>query len=57
MLLAADVDLRTAGQVLGHSQVAQTAQYSHVMADRKSIVAARIEATMFGRRQNRTSRR
>jgi integrase len=51
MLLAADVDLRTAGQVLGHSQVAQTAQYSHVMADRKSIVAARIEATMFGRRQ------
>lgn len=49
MMLATDLDLRTAGQVLGHSQVALTARYSHVLADRKSVAAARIEATMFGR--------
>jgi integrase len=43
MMLANDLDLRTAGQVLGHSQVALTARYSHVLADRKSVAAARIE--------------
>jgi integrase len=51
MMLDSDLDLRTAGQVLGHSQVAQTARYSHVLADRKSVAAARIEATMFGHRK------
>jgi integrase len=48
MMLASDLDLRTAGQVLGHSQVALTARYSHVLADRRSVAAARIEQTMFG---------
>ncbi|MHB1533918.1 MAG: tyrosine-type recombinase/integrase [Acidimicrobiales bacterium] len=51
MMLDSDLDLRTAGQVLGHSQVAQTARYSHVLADRKSVAAARIEASMFGHRK------
>lgn len=48
MMLASDLDLRTAGQVLGHSQVALTARYSHVLADRRSVAAARIEQTLFG---------
>jgi site-specific recombinase XerD len=48
MMLASDLDLRTAGQVLGHSQIALTARYSHVLADRRSIAAARIEESMFG---------
>jgi integrase len=47
MMLASDLDLRTAGQVLGHSQVAQTARYSHILADRRSVAAARIEGTLF----------
>jgi hypothetical protein len=37
--------------VLGHSRVALTARYSHVLADRRSIAAARIEASMFGERK------
>jgi integrase len=41
MMLASDLDLRTAGQVLGHSQVALTARYPHVLADRRSVAAAR----------------
>ncbi|HWG73520.1 MAG TPA: site-specific integrase [Acidimicrobiales bacterium] len=49
-MLANDVDIRTAGAVLGHSQIAQTARYSHVLADRKSVAAARIEGALFGER-------
>lgn len=48
MMLANDLDLRTAGALLGHSQVALTARYSHVLADRKTVAAARIEAALFG---------
>ena len=51
MMLASDLDLRTAGQLLGHSQVALTARYSQVLADRRSGAAARIEETMFGAKQ------
>lgn len=50
MMLASDFDLRTAGQMLGHSQVTLTARYSHILADRRSVVAARIEAALFGSR-------
>ncbi len=48
MMLASDLDLRTAGQVLGHSQLVLTARYSHILADRRSVAAARIEAALFG---------
>ncbi len=51
MMLASDLDLRTAGQVLGHSQVALTARYSHILADRRSVAATRIEATLFGEKR------
>jgi integrase len=51
MMLASDLDLRTAGQVLGHSQIALTARYSHILADRRSVAAARIESAFFGRVQ------
>jgi hypothetical protein len=44
-------DLRTAGQALGHSEIALTARYSHVLAGRRWIATARIEASMFGQRQ------
>jgi site-specific recombinase XerD len=48
MMLTSDLDLRTAGAVLGHGQVAQTVRYSHILADRKSVAAARIGETLFG---------
>ena len=48
MMLASDLDLRTAGAVLGHSQIALTARYSHILADRRSVAASRIERTLFG---------
>jgi len=54
MMLASDLDLRTAGQVLGHSQVAQTARYSHILRDRRSVAAARIEATLFAPKEGRS---
>ncbi len=50
MMLASDLDLRTAGQVLGHSQIALTARYSHILADRRSVAASRIERVLFGER-------
>jgi hypothetical protein len=53
MMLDSDLDLKTAGQVLGHSQLALTARYQHVLAERKSVAASRIEAAMFGRRKSR----
>ena len=49
MMLASDLDLRTAGAVLGHSQIALTARNSHILADRRSVAASRIERTLFGR--------
>ncbi len=48
-LLLADVDLPTAGALLGHSRVEMTARYSHVLADRKRVAADRMERTLFGR--------
>jgi integrase len=48
-LLLADVDLATAGQVLGHSRVEMTARYSHVLADRKRVAANRMAGVLFGR--------
>ena len=50
MMLENELDLRTAGAVLGHSQVSQTARYSHVLADRKAVAAERIEHAPFGTR-------
>jgi len=44
MMLENELDLRTAGAVLGHSQVSHTARYSHVLADRKLVAADRIES-------------
>lgn len=48
LLLEADVDLKSAGQVLGHGTVAQTAAYTHVLADRKAATARAVEAHVFG---------
>lgn len=48
-LLLADVDLPTAGALLGHSRVEMTARYSHVLADRKRVAADRMQRTLFGR--------
>jgi integrase len=53
MMLDSDLDLKTAGQLLGHSQLALTARHQHVLAERKSVAASRIEAAMFGRRKGR----
>jgi integrase len=51
MMLDNDLDPKTAGQVLGHSQIVLTARYQHVLADRKSVAAGRIEAAVFGKRR------
>ena len=51
LMLDNDLDLKTAGQVLGHSQLVLTACYQHVLADRKSVAAGRIEAAVFGKRR------
>ena len=51
MMLENELDLRTAGAVLGHSQVSQTARYSHVLADRKAVAAERIERLRLDPRQ------
>ena len=37
MMLDNDLDLKTVGQLLGHSQLAHTGRYTHVLADRKSV--------------------
>jgi len=49
LLLEADVDLKSAGQILGHGTVSQTAAYTHVLADRKAAAARAVEAHVFGR--------
>jgi integrase len=46
-LLLADVDLATAGAVLGHSRVEMTARYTHVVADRKRVAAERMTGVLF----------
>ena len=51
MMLDHDLDQRTAGQVLGRFQLALTARYQHVLADRKWVAERRVEAAMFGRRK------
>jgi len=48
MLLEADVDLKSAGQVLGHGTVAQTAAYTHILTDRKVATARAMDAFVFG---------
>jgi integrase len=48
MMLSADLDQKTTGQVLGHSRTAQTDRYLHVLEDRKSVAAARIADALFG---------
>lgn len=48
LLLEADADLKSAGQILGHGTIAQTAEYTHVLADRKAAVARAVEAHIFG---------
>lgn len=50
MMLENELDLRTAGAVLGHSQVSHTARYRHVLADRKLVAADRIEKALFSRK-------
>jgi site-specific recombinase XerD len=47
LMLGSDTDLQTAGQTLGHSSTAQTAKYTHVVADRKAA-AARMESLVWG---------
>jgi len=39
----------SAGQILGHSSVSQTAAYTHVLADRKAAAARAVEEHVFGR--------
>ena len=47
-LLEADVDLKAAGQVLGHVTIAQTAAYTHILTDRKVATARAMDAFVFG---------
>jgi integrase len=48
MLLEAQVDLKAAGQVLGHGTIAQTAAYTHILSDRKVATARAMDAFVFG---------
>jgi hypothetical protein len=48
MMLSADRDPKTTGQVLGPSRTAQTDRYPHALEDRKSVAAARIVDALFG---------
>ena len=52
LLLEAEVDLKSAGQVLGHTTVAQTAAYTHVLADRRAAAARAVEAHVFGHKES-----
>jgi hypothetical protein len=56
MMLDSDLDLKTVGQLLEHSQVAHPAKYSHILADRKSVAVTRIDQTLFGPRRQRPKR-
>ena len=48
LLLEAKVGLKSAGQVLGHGSIAQTAAYTHVLIDRKIAAARAVDAFVFG---------
>jgi site-specific recombinase XerD len=47
-LLIADVDLATAGAMLGHFRVDMTRRYTHVLADRQRFAANRMSDVLFG---------
>jgi integrase len=49
-----DLDLKTVGQLLGHSQLAHTGRYIHVLADRKSVAAHRIDQALFSSRRTKS---
>ena len=51
MMLDNDLDLKAVGQLLGHSQLAHTSRYTHVLADRKSVAAQRIDQALFRSRR------
>ena len=51
MMLDNDLDLKTVGQLLGHSQLAHTGRHTHVLADRKSVAAQRIDQALFRSRR------
>jgi integrase len=53
MMLDNDLDLKTVGQLLGHSQLAHTGRYAHVLADRKSVPAQRIDQALFRSRRRK----
>jgi site-specific recombinase XerD len=53
MMFENELDLRTAGAVLAHSQVSQTARYSRVPADRKAVAAERIDQALCGHLRER----
>jgi integrase len=55
LLLEANVDVISAGQVLGHGSVSQTHAYTHVLADRKAATAAKLEAHVFGNQARSSS--
>lgn len=48
LMLEADTDLQTAGQILGHGAVSQTSKYTHILADRQRAAAARMESLIWG---------
>ena len=54
MTLSADLDPKTASQVLGHSRTAQTDGYLHILEHRKSVAAARIAEALFGPQSRRS---
>lgn len=47
IMLLADVDLATAGAMLGHSRVEMTRRYTHVLADRQRVAADRIDGLLW----------
>ena len=54
LMLEADTDLKTAGQILGHGSIGQTSNYTHILADRKRAAATRIETLIWGARDGAT---
>jgi integrase len=48
LLLAQGVDSRVAMEILGHSQISQTMQYSHVIPELQIAAAASMEHVLIG---------
>jgi integrase len=48
LLLAQGVDSRVAMEILGHSQISQTMQYSHVIPELQIAAAASMEHVLTG---------